>query len=200
MSFSFSKPMTAVRPQGSLDQRIKDAAFSRQAFDEVISWIDSDERDLPNQVEHFAQLYRDHIQKVGVPVFCFGSNLAGIHGKEAALFATQERGAIRGQGIGLQGNSYAIPTKDMQIQTLSIDEITDHVCQFLDFAQERPDMLFEVTPIGCGLAGYVPMQIAPLFLDAPFNCMLPKEFGIAAREIQAESAEPQKISPTPKYK
>ncbi len=103
-------------------------------------------------------------------IFVFGSNLAGIHGAGAARFAVLHHGAIYGQGIGLQGRSYGIPTKGMRIETLSLPEISSHVRQFVDFARQRPDLTFYVTPIGCGLAGYRRDQIRPMFKDMPSNC------------------------------
>lgn len=114
---------------------------------------------------------------MGDPVFVFGSNLAGRHGKGAALWARQHRGAIYGQGEGYQGNSYAIPTKDGNLKTLPIDEIAHHVTLFLEFALSRPDLTFQVTPIGCGLAGYQPKDIAWMFdLPPPKNLIMPPEF------------------------
>jgi hypothetical protein len=110
------------------------------------------------------------------PIFVFGSNLAGRHGKGAALFARQHRGAVYGQGVGLQGNAYAIPTKDHRLATLQIDIIAGHVQDFLGFARAHPELQFQLTPIGCGLAGYTPVQIAPLFVGAPANVVLPAEF------------------------
>lgn len=109
-------------------------------------------------------------------VFVFGSNLAGRHGKGAALFARQNRGAIYGQGEGLQGNSYAIPTKDGALRTLPLSSVAAHARRFIEFARSRPDLRFELTPIGCGLAGFVPSQIAPFFRDAPPNVALPRVF------------------------
>ena len=109
-------------------------------------------------------------------VFTFGSNTMGRHGKGAALFAVKHRGAVYGRGVGYQGNSYAIPTKNGQLQTLRLGVISGHVDHFLRFAAWRPDLRFQVTPIGCGLAGYRPEQIAPMFADAPDNCVLPEEF------------------------
>lgn len=106
-------------------------------------------------------------------IFVFGSNLAGRHGKGAALFARQNKGAIYGQGIGLQGQSYAIPTKDERIRTLPLHQIEEHVNVFLQFARDNPHLEFEVTEIGCGLAGYSPKQIAPMFMGYPRNCHLP---------------------------
>lgn len=106
-------------------------------------------------------------------IFVFGSNLAGRHGKGAALTAFRNHGAIYGQGVGLQGDSYAIPTKDEQINTLPLNKIQRYVDQFIRFAKLNPDMKFEVTRVGCGLAGYEDSDIAPMFNDAPHNCILP---------------------------
>lgn len=109
-------------------------------------------------------------------VFVFGSNLAGRHGAGAALYARQHHGAIYGKGVGLQGNSYAIPTKDFNIRTLSLHTIENYVREFKEFAINHPDMFFNVTRIGCGLAGYTDKQIAPMFINAPVNCILPEEW------------------------
>lgn len=106
-------------------------------------------------------------------VFVFGSNLAGRHGKGAAIYALRYHGAIYGQGIGRQGNSYAIPTKDARICTLSLDRISTYVVEFLEYARQNPDTDFEVTKIGCGLAGYKESDIKPMFKGAPLNCKLP---------------------------
>ena len=110
------------------------------------------------------------------PIFVFGSNLAGRHGKGAALYARQHRGAIYGRGVGFQGASYAIPTKDAALRTLPLDAIRTYVDEFLAFARSRPDLAFQLTPIGCGLAGYRYAQIAPMFAAAPANVRLPDEF------------------------
>jgi len=109
-------------------------------------------------------------------IFVFGSNLAGIHGAGAARYAVKHHGAIYGQGIGLQGQSYGIPTKDWQIHTLPIREITKYVSQFIEFANRHQEMTFMVTRIGCGLAGYTDIQIAPLFKGVPDNCVMPAEW------------------------
>ena len=106
-------------------------------------------------------------------IFVFGSNLAGRHGKGAALEARQKHGAIYGKGVGLQGRSYAIPTKDANIRTLRLTTIREYVKDFIEFAKAHPEMTFNVTRIGCGLAGYKDKDIAPMFRDAPANCNLP---------------------------
>lgn len=111
------------------------------------------------------------------PVFVFGSNEAGRHGKGAALDAVRKYGAIYGQGFGYQGNSFAIPTKDGSLRTLPTDRIAGYVVMFLEFALARPDLTFKVTPIGCGLAGYEPRDIAWMFdAPCPSNVILPDSF------------------------
>lgn len=114
-------------------------------------------------------------------IFVFGSNLLGIHKKGAALCALKEHGAILGQGIGLQGNSYAIPTKENPRRTLDLVAINKYVADFLNFAYWTGDNIYIVTKIGCGLAGYEPSQIAPMFRlvkNAIYlqNVKLPDEF------------------------
>lgn len=107
-------------------------------------------------------------------IFVFGSNLAGRHGAGAAKFALQHRGAILGQGIGLQGTSYGIPTKDEWLRTRGLVEIERSVMDFIHFAEEHPELTFDITPIGCGLAGYKRHQIRPMFDYMPTNCRFNK--------------------------
>jgi hypothetical protein len=104
-------------------------------------------------------------------VFVFGSNLAGRHGAGAALDAVKRFGAIYGEPVGRQGNSYAIPTKDRDLNTLMLPEINEWVKDFLSYAREHPMEKFFVTRVGCGLAGYHDWDIAPMFYGAPDNCM-----------------------------
>jgi hypothetical protein len=111
-------------------------------------------------------------------IFVFGSNRCGIHGAGAALFARQYHGAIYGQGEGLQGKSYAIPTKMTPYVTLGLSEIREHVERFKAFAASRSDLIFNVTPVGCGYAGYSQHQIKPLFEPLPPNCRYSKEWTI----------------------
>jgi len=111
-------------------------------------------------------------------VFVFGSNLSGIHGAGAAKMALNF-GAVMRRPTGIQGNSYAIPTKDAQIKyTLEINEIREYVAEFINYAKSHPDKTFLVTEIACGLASMHPNQIAPLFLKAKDiqNIHLPKRF------------------------
>lgn len=109
-------------------------------------------------------------------VFVFGSNLAGRHGKGSALEAYKKHGATYGQGVGLSGNSYAIPTKDQYIRTLPLHIIKKYVDQFVLFAISNPTITFRVVEIGCMLAGYKPADIAPMFINAPKNVLLPDSF------------------------
>lgn len=105
-------------------------------------------------------------------IFVFGSNLAGRHGKGAALEALKNHGAIYGNGSGPQGNSYAIPTKDAKLNTLPLDTIENYVQDFFSYADVNSELEFNVTRIGCGLAGYKDEQIAPMFKTHPSNCKL----------------------------
>lgn len=114
-------------------------------------------------------------------IFVFGSNLAGRHGKGAALYARCHHGAIYGQGEGLQGDSYALPTKDASLRAIPLPILRGYVNSFLQFARDRSDLTFRLTPIGCGLAGYRPEQIAPMFLPVPANVILPDEFKAVLR-------------------
>ena len=109
------------------------------------------------------------------PVFVFGSNLAGRHGKGAALDARLKHGAQLGVGEGPTGNAYAIPTKTGDLRTRSLDDIRVSVSLFKMYAAANPGLAFQVTRIGCGLAGYRDDQIGPMFSDAPDNCALPEE-------------------------
>lgn len=109
-------------------------------------------------------------------IFVFGSNLAGRHGKGAALFAKQNHGAIYGRGIGRQGSSYAIPTKGYDLEVLSLVTINLFVKMFKFYASDHPELIFNVTPIGCGLAGYEQWQIRPMFFKASDNVHFTKEW------------------------
>lgn len=106
-------------------------------------------------------------------VFVFGSNLGGFHAGGAARVALEHFGAVWGQGVGLQGQSYAIPTMHG-----GVDVIKPYVDEFIAFAREHRDLKFLVTPIGCGIAGFAIDQIAPLFADAlnDENILLPEPF------------------------
>lgn len=110
-------------------------------------------------------------------VFVFGSNEIGVHGAGAARTALRW-GAKLGQGVGLQGKTYAIPTKGKNIKTISIAKIKPYVDEFIQFAKNNPKKIFLVTAIGTGLAGIKTLEIAPLFKDAINieNIYLPDSF------------------------
>jgi hypothetical protein len=105
-------------------------------------------------------------------IFVFGSNEAGRHGAGAAKCAKLHHGAVYGVGIGIQGDSYAIPTKDADLKPLPLPRIALYVRDFIEFARAHPNWTFTVTRVGCGLAGYTDSDIAPLFSGAPRNCHL----------------------------
>jgi len=109
-------------------------------------------------------------------IFVFGSNLKGIHGAGSAKHAREVYEAEWGVGAGPTGRAYAIPTKDKNLRSLSLQEIEAHVHVFLFYAHRHPKLRFNIVAIGCGLAGYKPNQIAPMFRQAPSNCLLPEEF------------------------
>lgn len=106
-------------------------------------------------------------------IFVFGSNLAGSHGGGAAWLAYERFGAVWGQGVGLQGQSYGIPTMQGGVET-----IRPYVDEFIAFAATHTEYLFLVTRIGCGIAGFTPQEMAPLFAKAidMENVLLPKGF------------------------
>ena len=112
----------------------------------------------------------DHLEEN--EIFVFGSNVSGYHGGGAAAYAVREFGAIWGQGEGLQGQSYAIPTME------GIAEMSEAIRRFTSFAAEHPELRFLVTRIGCGIAGYSVGQVAPLFKECiPLeNVALPFDF------------------------
>lgn len=111
-------------------------------------------------------------------IFVFGSNRKGWHGAGAALHALRYKGAIYGQAEGLQGDSYGIVTKELRRDYADVDleEVKAGVKTFLHFAASRLDLVFELTPIGCGLAGFSPKEIAPLFENSSPNVVLPQMF------------------------
>lgn len=117
-------------------------------------------------------------------IFVFGSNLAGNHAGGAAGVALQKFGAVMGQGIGLQGQCYAIPTMQGGIET-----IKPYVDQFIDFARECDQNTFYVTRIGCGIAGFTDEEIAPLFADAMelYNIRLPESFVKIIRKMKGST-------------
>ena len=106
-------------------------------------------------------------------VFVFGSNLAGMHGGGAAYIAFKQFGAVMGCGVGLRGQSYAIPTMQGGVET-----IKPYVDDFIAFAKGHPELFFYVTRIGCGIAGFRDREIAPLFAESVGleNVCLPESF------------------------
>jgi hypothetical protein len=103
-------------------------------------------------------------------IFVFGSNTAGIHGKGAALHARLYYGAEPGVGVGHIGQCYAIPTKDHKLRSYDLNTIRHHVEAFIAYARANPILQFNVTKVGCGLAGHKSEDIAPMFEFAPSNC------------------------------
>lgn len=132
------------------------------------------DKDFFAQKQALTRVTPEHIEDLQEgQIFVFGSNIEGRHIGGAARLAAERFGAIEGQGKGLQGRSYAIPTMDMTLQ-----HIRHHVDGFIRFADEHPEMTFLVTRIGCGIAGFRDEDIAPLFARAYSlpNVWLPASF------------------------
>jgi hypothetical protein len=103
-------------------------------------------------------------------IFVFGSNASGHHGAGAAAQAQRDFGAVWGEGHGLHGRSYAIDTMS------GLGVLEREIGTFVEFAETRPELTFLVTEIGCGIAGYTPADVAPLFPRVPLNVRLPESF------------------------
>lgn len=116
-------------------------------------------------------------------IFVFGSNLRGAHLGGAVATARRKWGAVMGQGVGMQGKTYAIPT-----MFASVGQIAPYVDQFISYAKQYPDTVFLVTEIGCGIAGFSPVDIAPLFKNAmeEQNIHLPLSFWQVLTEKQGD--------------
>lgn len=128
----------------------------------------------------------ENIEQLGPDdIFVFGSNLQGNHAGGAARVAREKFGAIMGQGVGIQGQSYAIPTMQGGVET-----IKPYVDDFIKLAREWDQNTFYVTRIGCGIAGFTDEQIAPLFDEAYdlYNVRLPKSFADIIERNRRESA------------
>lgn len=111
-------------------------------------------------------------------IFVFGSNLAGIHGAGAAKYAVEHHGAVRGIGKGVQGNSYALPTKDAQFNVLPLPEIDKYLRELMNYAKIHDKETFLLTPIGTGFAGYTKTDIGKLLhnMHVPKNVVLSREW------------------------
>lgn len=129
------------------------------------------ERPHPNN-SYYKSNQSFHVKPDGGGIFVFGSNLKGLHGAGAAKTAHRLYGALYGFGKGFKGQSYAIPTKDHCLQTLPLPHIKRHVESFVSTTSIDDNTWYLVTAVGCGLAGYEPHQIAPLFKGA-VNCWFP---------------------------
>lgn len=129
----------------------------------------------------------EHITELGPDdIFVFGSNLAGNHAGGAARIARLKFGAIQGQGEGLQGQSYAIPTMQGGVET-----IRPYIDRFIDVARECDQNTFYVTRIGCGIAGFTDEEIAPLFKEAMklYNVRLPESFVKIIRRDEVDAQQ-----------
>lgn len=125
----------------------------------------------------FYTYYTGNVESLGSnQLFVFGSNLAGVHGAGAAKFAHNELGAKWGCGMGYTGRCYAIATKDLEIETMSLYLIECQVMLFKKLAFENSRFDYIISKIGCGLAGYDDSEIAPMFKLAPDNCIFHEDW------------------------
>ena len=184
---SFADDDAGMRDAWIKEQKARSMMFSRMSMQsKATAAMGAVERKLYRSMEnsrsknyHELSEFQDRITPLNIrslrdnEIFVFGSNLAGMHAGGAARFAVENFGAIMGQGVGLQGKCYAIPTMQGPVRT-----IVPYVDEFIRFADSHPQMTFLVTRIGCGIAGFTPAQIAPLFASAiniP-NIHLPEDF------------------------
>lgn len=123
-------------------------------------------------------LHPDMAQPAADEIFVFGSNLAGVHGAGAAAAARRFYGAEMGKGQGYMGRSYALPTKDHNIESMDLMEVNEAVCDFVLYVKNHPNMKFFITRVGCGLAGNADEDIAPMFHEIADNdnCTFPEQW------------------------
>ncbi len=133
---------------------MEEAAMPTMGMERIKLYMPEDMEQKRTTPEHITSLQPNEI-------FVFGSNLRGMHGGGAAYVALRKFGAIMGQGVGLQGQSYAIPTMQGGVET-----IKPYVDEFIEFAKQHPTLTFLVTRIGCGIAGFSDEEISPLFEKA----------------------------------
>lgn len=170
-SLNFSATQEGTRAMFARHRRSKDIYYEKMMHFHASMASDEDffnekaaaDRVTPERVDHLAP----------GQIFVFGSNLQGAHAGGAAAHAHARFGAVWGQGAGLQGKSYAIPTMQG-----GVDTIKPYVDEFIRFAAQHPEMTFLVTRIGCGIAGFHDEEIAPLFSAAAAlpNVWLPARF------------------------
>ena len=129
---------------------------------------------------------RDHIWQPD-EIFVFGSNLDGVHGAGAALFARKNCGAVLGVGEGLTGQSYALPTCKHAGVPLSLEDVGGAIDRFLMFADYHPELKFFMTACGTGIAGFSHEQIAGEFCMIPNNCRMPPEWEHLTADAIAKS-------------
>lgn len=121
-------------------------------------------------------------------IFVFGSNPEGRHGAGAAKIARKQFGAIYGQGEGLQGSAYALPTKDLRVtenrglRSISESQIIENIKKLYETARQNPDKQFKVAYRNtdrASLNGYTGLEMIDMFLKAgsiPTNIVFSKEW------------------------
>lgn len=175
---------TEVPIYGSTYHKRYGLGYSSNIIDDPNGKTEEDSKQVKNTVRQYTP---ENITSLKPnEVFVFGSNTEGRHGKGAALTAKQKFGAIYGQASGLQGQSYAIITKDLSKgeKSIPLKTIRDQIDNFIDFAKTNPNMVFYVTKLGSSLAGYSVEEIkqqfgaVDLLNSIPNNVILPKEYEV----------------------
>lgn len=138
--------------------------------------------------EYTYHYHRDGTSPTSDEVFVFGSNQAGYHGAGAAAAAAKDFGAVFGCGVGRAGQSYAIPTKNSRLETLSLDVIQQEINEFIAYARANPTTKFFVTRVGCGYAGLSDCVMAEMFIGAPANCSFAEHWKPYLQLFAAENA------------
>ena len=171
----------AIKRAGISFRECEVAAEKKQVDSKIvdISWDDSKEEvkadAAVNEIGRM-HFYDGKITPAGDVVFVFGSNPEGRHGKGAAKVAVESFGAVYGQGEGLQGHSYALPTKDLRIKenngfrSISEKDIVANISKMYECARQNPDRQFMVAytnaPEETTLNGYSGREMAAMFLAA----------------------------------
>ena len=175
-TMSFVADSEGMRTAWNKERKSKMAMFDRLSMDQEVMCCmaapeerkmyraqrNREEKNYRIIIEFLDRITPDCINKLKEnEIFVFGSNLEGMHGGGAARTALEKFGAVMGQGIGLQGKSYAIPTMQG-----GVDTIEPYVREFFQYADKHPELTFLVTRIGCGIAGFTDAEIAPMFVSA----------------------------------
>lgn len=156
---------------------------------EIITEALSTVQETTKKQDNIPLSYEGYITPSQDTIFVFGSNPEGRHGAGAAKTAREKFGAIYGQGEGLQGNAYALPTKDLRVKenkglrSISAEQITENIRKMYDVAKQNPSKKFKVAYTNglneTTLNGYTGAEMIKMFKDAgpiPSNIIFSKNW------------------------